>query len=232
MIQTDTIVTRFIKKFGTPKVTQVQSPLLIGSELESFGLTFDPDSCIKIMKERYFNRYKGKVVHYIDTEPIKLLPSFEFQCRDDKEQNVICHWNTTRLMAAFHTLDSNPFTRCRVQFTVEEMPIVIRRQLSKTVEVAVIVAPEVWTVRLDGLPVYQSFNRDHIKFFYPVECKWLNQLFGTTWWLVCYTDNHGYTEFTLRCSNCGMEILPEDQRPEHPQCSCWCQCEECEKIRW
>lgn len=230
-MNTDTIVARFVKKFGPPKNSQVKSPILIGSELESFGLTFDADSCIKVMKERYQIKMKQSV-DYFDTEPIKLLPSFEYQCKDEKNQNVICHWNTSRLMAALHTLDSNPFSRCKAQFTVENMPIVFRRQLDKKTEVAVVVAPEQWVVRLDGVAVYNAFNRDHTKVFFNIECKWLNQLIGTTWWMVCYTDNHGYSEFTLRCANCGTEILPDDYRPEHPQCSCWCSCEVCESIRW
>jgi hypothetical protein len=221
----DTIFSRFVKKFGPPKPHDLGIPLIIGEDMQRFGLSFEPE----IVGQRMIQKF-GKPVSYYQAEPFKILPQLEYQCKEG-EINVICNWSTGRLVAGLSVLDSKPYARCLIYHTIEAMPIIIIREFDE-LKAGVFIAPELWTIKDNGEEIPQDVNPEVQKTLAPVECRWLNRYENTTWWMVFYTE---INEFTMRCSNCGTEMMPSDWervRLIHPVCSCYCPCDQCEKMRW
>lgn len=218
-MNTDTIVSRFFKRFGPPKSHYSLLPLIIGEDMQRFGLSFEPQKVLARMIEKH-------PATYYEITPTQILPVLEYQCKDEG-LNVICNWATSRLIAGFSVLDSSPYSRCRVFHTIESMPVLIVREF-KEFTAGVFIAPELWTIKDDGSEVPQDINMEVIPQV-QAECKWLQQIPNTTWWSVYYT-----VEYLMRCSNCGTELTMQDfqeRSVNHPLCFCCCECDSCFRER-
>ncbi len=222
MISKDTILSRFIKAFGSP-VPSKKGHFIVGSTRQNFGLTTDFKTCATLWLMRYNkerNRYPENKL--ITVNPLLVYPELKYRSQDIDNSLVDVYWPDEKLMSGLHILDSKPFQRVEVSyFPNEVLPLGITRKVDGE-QLTVMIAPNVLPVSASTAEPKQSVFKGNPWHTGKLQPKWISQLQSTTFWIV-------ETEFErfVKCRNCGVELQLQDWvnrtiRDGHPWCMCSC----------
>ncbi len=232
MISKETILSRFINKYGNP-IQSSKAPFFVGSKKQSVGMTTDLQSCMVLMLRKFREVHNRLPKELVTTEPINLLKEQEIRYVND---DGVCIWLAGELIDMFHILDMRPFSKIEVKlFPDETMPIFASRD-----SITIMLAPSVLknteyqpsTPKKSVLP--NPWVTGKLKFDRVMKMS------NTTFWLEQYNGDQlpmyptGYE--MVKCENCLVEFEKQDYLQMvlkgHPQCQCscntyddWCGCQ-------
>lgn len=233
MIKKETIISRFIERFGTlqpaNKLKQSSTlPIAIGDKNHEYGITTNLTTCINNFLKHHYDEYGHYPNHQMQiVDVFKVLPDVKFYANDGEKVEVF--WTTNRILDGLRVLDNKPFENVQVSYFPEEiMPMSFSRSVEKEI-VSVILTPQIIPFKdpmQSEIETYQSVIHPTRR-----ELRWINQLPNTTFWKVqdvwLIDDQVFKVEESVSCHVCHTNMLIDDwmnraYRDNHPQCRCQC----------
>lgn len=220
MIKKSTVISRFTKAFGEPKLSKT-GLYMMGGDLDIFGLTTRLEECtMNFVRYHYEENLTIPQAQIVDGS--KLCTDYSFIIGNDESSKTEVAFTEDRLLAGYHILDSKPFSRIQVQYFPNcSLPISASREIEGEI-LSVLIAPF-------EMPYY-SGNPWLTDKVIP---RWIRQLPNQdTFWLVEFDryNRRGIKigiEEMVKCYNCRVELLVTDYAKQildksHPQCFCVC----------
>src|SRR4029077_1288690 len=220
MIQKSTVIKRFTKAFGEPKLSK-SGLYIMGGDLDIYGLTTRLNEC-NLNFVKYYYKENQKIPTAEIVSGSKFCTDYSFIVGEDESSKTEVAFTEDRLIAGYHVLDSKPFERIQVQYFPNcSLPIVASREIEGEI-LSVLIAPF-------EMPYYSgnAWLTD------KVVPRWIRAMpNSSTFWLVEFDryNRRGVkigVEEMIKCYNCRVELLVTDYVKQiidrqHPECMCVC----------